>query len=94
MSLSHILSCFKIRIVHLLGSMGGAGASGLIAPPQRSSPPWLAWDTRTHVSYSLPLRDARLDVVLDQLLPRVVTLTREASHRRLKVMNCVCVVFF
>ena len=77
----------KVRIVHLLGSMGGAGAAALVAPPPTSTPPWLAWDTRTHLVYSLPLRDARLDVVLDQLLPRVVALTRDASHRRLKVRN-------
>lgn len=79
------LESLKTRIVHVLGSMGGAGAVGLVSPPQTDTPPWLAWDTKSHLSYGLPLRDARLDVVLDQLLPRVLVLTRDASQRRLKV---------
>eukprot|EP00048_Salpingoeca_helianthica_P009248 m.132741 g.132741 ORF g.132741 m.132741 type:complete len:3967 (+) comp14817_c0_seq1:97-11997(+) len=82
------LDTLKTRIVHVLGSMGGVGAGGLVAPPQTGTPPWLAWDSRTHLTYGLPLRDARLDVVLDQLLPRVLVLTRDASQRRLKVAAC------
>ena len=77
------------RMVFLLGSIGGVGSSSLVEacmyPQSDTQPPWVAWDTRKHLAFSLPLHDMKLDVFLDPLLPRVIELTKDASNRRTKV---------
>ena len=82
----------KIRIVLLLGRMGGRLNYSLGMLPGDTSqhsdgkpPPWMAWDTTKHLKYAVPFLDMKADIFLDPLLPRVVDLARTSGDRQTKV---------
>ncbi len=77
------------RMVHLLGSIGGVGSSSLVnscmRPASDETPPWISWSNSPLLEYSLPMKDMKIDILFDDVLPRVVELSKDSSNRVTKV---------
>lgn len=81
----------KMRIVLLLGRMGGRLNYSLGRLPADSvsgkPPPWMAWDTVSHLHYAVPFVDIKAEIELDPFLPRIVELARSSGDRQTKVCS-------
>ena len=70
------------------GRRGGGGEESLMADSSLSSTdavPLVAWSSRPCIRYPLPFSSTKLDVELDDLLPRLSHLAAFSTHRPIKV---------
>ena len=73
------------RTVKFLGSLGGL-AHCIV--PESVGNLHTAWDTEPRVSFALPISALKLDVCLDPLLPRVLSLCEQAGDVKTRVTAC------
>lgn len=73
------------RTVKFLGSLGGL-AHCLV--PDSVGTLHTAWDTEPRVSFALPISTLKLDLYLDPILPRVLSLCEQAGDLKTRVTAC------
>ncbi|CAJ0906991.1 1687_t:CDS:2, partial [Entrophospora sp. SA101] len=91
----------QIRILHLLGSLGGYSKlmfegidnigmlnSAIISKNSGSFNRYLAWDPEKRLIFGIPYPDIKIDISLDELLPRIVEISESATDRKAKVVAC------
>uniref|UniRef100_A0A2K6UN42 DNA-dependent protein kinase catalytic subunit n=1 Tax=Saimiri boliviensis boliviensis TaxID=39432 RepID=A0A2K6UN42_SAIBB len=80
----------RIRVVHLLGSLGGQINKNLltVASSDEMMKSYVAWDREKRLSFAVPFREMKPVIFLDVFLPRVTELALTASDRQTKVAAC------
>ncbi|KAL1788740.1 DNA-dependent protein kinase catalytic subunit isoform X1 [Sigmodon hispidus] len=79
----------RIRVVQILGSLGGQINKNLItAASGERMKKCMAWDKEKRLSYAVPFREMKPVLYLDVFLPRVTELALSASDRQTKVAAC------
>ncbi|XP_054840598.1 DNA-dependent protein kinase catalytic subunit [Eublepharis macularius] len=84
------LEAVRIRVVHLLGSLGGQINRNLVtaASEEERMKKFVSWDTEKRLSFAVPFADMKPVIYLDLFLPRVTELALSASDRQTKVAAC------
>ncbi|XP_008767155.1 DNA-dependent protein kinase catalytic subunit isoform X1 [Rattus norvegicus] len=79
----------RIRVVQILGSLGGQINKNLItATSGERMKKYVAWDREKRLSFAVPFREMKPVIYLDVFLPRVTELALSASDRQTKVAAC------
>uniref|UniRef100_A0A8C6A8F9 DNA-dependent protein kinase catalytic subunit n=1 Tax=Marmota marmota marmota TaxID=9994 RepID=A0A8C6A8F9_MARMA len=80
----------RIRVVQILGSLGGQINKNLITATTSDEmmKKCVAWDREKRLSFAVPFRDMKPVIYLDIFLPRVTELALSASDRQTKVAAC------
>ena len=76
----------QLRIIRLLGRLGGKNIS-LIADASKNQVA-VSWDSIKRLKLAVPLQDLRVELELDNLLPRALDLAMNSSDRQTKVAAC------
>ncbi|XP_002965996.2 DNA-dependent protein kinase catalytic subunit [Selaginella moellendorffii] len=79
----------QVRVQRFIGQIGAYGH--FLVPDanllQSSGTGGLSWDVVDRIKFTVPLRDEKLDIWLDCLLPRIVELAKSSSDRKIKVLS-------
>ncbi|XP_035316347.1 DNA-dependent protein kinase catalytic subunit isoform X2 [Cricetulus griseus] len=79
----------RIRVVQILGSLGGQINKNLLTASSRERmKKYVAWDREKRLSFAVPFREMKPVIYLDVFLPRVTELALSASDRQTKVAAC------
>uniref|UniRef100_A0A8C5JY83 DNA-dependent protein kinase catalytic subunit n=1 Tax=Jaculus jaculus TaxID=51337 RepID=A0A8C5JY83_JACJA len=80
----------RIRVVQILGSLGGQINKNLItaASSNEMMKKCVAWDSEKRLSFAVPFREMKPIIYLDVFLPRITELALSASDRQTKVAAC------
>uniref|UniRef100_A0A2K6EWI3 DNA-dependent protein kinase catalytic subunit n=1 Tax=Propithecus coquereli TaxID=379532 RepID=A0A2K6EWI3_PROCO len=80
----------RIRVVQMLGSLGGQINKNLMAAASSDEmmKKCVAWDREKRLSFAVPFREMKPVIYLDVFLPRVTELALSASDRQTKVAAC------
>eukprot|EP00808_Paulinella_micropora_P005923 g448.t1 len=78
----------SVRILEYLGSLGGHAMAVMDTDEKSLAQLSLVWDTVRHVQYPMPFPEDKLDVNLDNLLPRITYLAEQSSDRKTRVSAC------
>ena len=73
----------RTRIVDIMGKLGGISQSVIAA--SANTPAWMGWDCKKYLNYDIPFRELKPSVILDDLLPRITDLAKNAADRQTKV---------
>ena len=73
------------RVVKFLGSLGGA-AHHLVNKKQ--SDIFLAWDTEVRLKLPISLNQKKIELHLDEILPRLIILTEHSNDKKTKIAAC------
>ncbi|XP_060099810.1 DNA-dependent protein kinase catalytic subunit [Heteronotia binoei] len=86
----HSLEAIRMRVVRLLGSLGGQINRNLLtaASAEERMKKFVTWDTEKRLSFAVPFADMKPLIYLDLFLPRVTELALSASDRQTKVAAC------
>ncbi|XP_040828526.1 DNA-dependent protein kinase catalytic subunit [Ochotona curzoniae] len=84
------LEDIRIRIVQMLGSLGGQINKNLVtaATSDEMMKKCMAWDVERRLGFAVPFRDIKPVIYLEGFLPRVTELALSASDRQAKVAAC------
>ncbi|XP_077022849.1 DNA-dependent protein kinase catalytic subunit isoform X2 [Tamandua tetradactyla] len=84
------LEAIRIRVVQMLGSLGGQINRNLItaASSDEMMKKYVAWDREKRLSFAVPFVEMKPVIYLDVFLPRVTELALSASDRQTKVAAC------
>nr|XP_057916892.1 DNA-dependent protein kinase catalytic subunit isoform X2 [Doryrhamphus excisus] len=84
------LSMVRLRVVKLLGRLGGKLNRNLIAvvSSEETMKKFVAWDTEKRLSFPVPFADMKPVIYLDPFLPRISELALSTSDRQTKVAAC------
>ncbi|XP_062044500.1 DNA-dependent protein kinase catalytic subunit isoform X2 [Lepus europaeus] len=84
------LEDIRIRIVQMLGSLGGQINKNLVtaASSDEMMKKCMAWDVERRLGFAVPFRDMKPVIHLEGFLPRVTELALSASDRQTKVAAC------
>ncbi|XP_070581112.1 DNA-dependent protein kinase catalytic subunit-like [Ptychodera flava] len=83
------LAAVKLKIVQLLGSLGGSiNACLLESSKDEVAKKAVAWDTEERLQFPVPFMDIKPVICFDPFLPRVVELATTSSDRQTKVAAC------
>uniref|UniRef100_A0A8D1F779 DNA-dependent protein kinase catalytic subunit n=1 Tax=Sus scrofa TaxID=9823 RepID=A0A8D1F779_PIG len=80
----------RVRVVHVLGRLGGQVNKNLLTGVSSRDRlrKCVAWDPQRRLSFAVPFPDMKPVVHLDEFLPRVSELALSAGDRRTKVAAC------
>ncbi|XP_058420517.1 DNA-dependent protein kinase catalytic subunit isoform X2 [Diceros bicornis minor] len=80
----------RIRVVQMLGSLGGQINKNLItaASSDEMMKKCVAWDREKRLSFAVPFMEMKPVIYLDLFLPRVTELALSASDRQTKIAAC------
>ncbi|XP_048363545.1 DNA-dependent protein kinase catalytic subunit isoform X2 [Sphaerodactylus townsendi] len=86
----HSLEAVRMRVAHLLGSLGGQINRNLVtaASAEERMKKCVSWDTEKRLNFAVPFADMKPVIYLDLFLPRVTELALSASDRQTKVAAC------
>ena len=73
------------KILLLIGQMNSDLHYLLYPSEEEKTSLAIAWDPDRKLDFDLPLPDTHCSIYLDDLLPRIITLTLESTHRRTRV---------
>ncbi|RKO88463.1 hypothetical protein BDK51DRAFT_26592, partial [Blyttiomyces helicus] len=73
----------RLRILHLLGKIGGDNRFMLAG--ETTAPSIVAWDPVKRMPFEVPFKDASAKIYLDDILPRVMELAERSPDRKTKV---------
>ncbi|CAJ0839827.1 30_t:CDS:10, partial [Entrophospora sp. SA101] len=62
--------------------------SAIISKNSGSFNRYLAWDPEKRLIFGIPYPDIKIDISLDELLPRIVEISESATDRKAKVVAC------
>nr|XP_061809878.1 DNA-dependent protein kinase catalytic subunit-like [Nerophis lumbriciformis] len=84
------LSMVRLRVVKLLGHLGGKLNRNLITvvSSEEMMKKFVAWDTEKRLSFAVPFTDMKPVIYLDPFLPRISELALSTSDRQTKVAAC------
>ncbi|XP_078543449.1 DNA-dependent protein kinase catalytic subunit [Lissotriton helveticus] len=84
------LADVRLRVVRLLGSLGGQINRGLVtaSSSEEMMKKCVSWDTEKRLNFAVPFADMKPVIYLDVFLPRVTELALSASDRQTKVAAC------
>ncbi|XP_022110985.1 DNA-dependent protein kinase catalytic subunit-like isoform X2 [Acanthaster planci] len=83
------LRSVQLRILHLLGSLGGQTNAYLLeTSAEEIAKVAVAWDTQPRLQFAVPFVDMKPNIDLDRYLPRVVELALTSGDRQTKVAAC------
>ncbi|XP_037658373.1 DNA-dependent protein kinase catalytic subunit [Choloepus didactylus] len=84
------LDAIRIRVVQMLGSLGGQINRNLVtaASSEEMLKKCVAWDREKRLSFAVPFVEMKPVIYLDVFLPRVTELALSASDRQTKVAAC------
>ncbi|XP_077480903.1 DNA-dependent protein kinase catalytic subunit [Stigmatopora argus] len=84
------LSIVRLRVVKLLGHLGGKLNRNLITvvSSEEMMKKFVAWDTEKRLSFAVPFSDMKPVIYLDPFLPRISELALSTSDRQTKVAAC------
>nr|XP_006812076.1 PREDICTED: DNA-dependent protein kinase catalytic subunit-like [Saccoglossus kowalevskii] len=84
------LTIVKLKIVHLLGLLGGSTNGYLLeSSKEEIAKKAVAWDTENHLQFPVPFMDIKPVICFDPFLPRVVELATTSSDRQTKVSEMI-----
>ncbi|XP_058131499.1 DNA-dependent protein kinase catalytic subunit [Dasypus novemcinctus] len=84
------LEAIRIRVVQMLGSLGGQINRNLVtaASSDEMMKKCVAWDREKRLTFAVPFVEMKPVIYLDVFLPRVTELALSASDRQTKVAAC------
>ncbi|KAJ3289778.1 hypothetical protein HK104_007244 [Borealophlyctis nickersoniae] len=72
----------RLRIVRLLGSLGGVNHLVVGAPEGADL---IAWDMENRIRFDVPFKELNVSIYLDDILPRVMEVAENSADRKAKV---------
>ncbi|XP_065898419.1 DNA-dependent protein kinase catalytic subunit-like isoform X2 [Dysidea avara] len=78
----------RLKIISLLGSLGGRVNGDLIRGSEESMANAIVWDTHDKLPFALPFQDMKPTMCLDPFLPRVCELAVSSNDRQTKIAAC------
>uniref|UniRef100_A0A3B4GTT0 DNA-dependent protein kinase catalytic subunit n=1 Tax=Pundamilia nyererei TaxID=303518 RepID=A0A3B4GTT0_9CICH len=84
------LSMVRLRVVKLLGHLGGKLNRNLVTvvSSEEMMKKFVSWDTEKRLSFAVPFKDMKPVIFLDPFLPRISELALSTSDRQTKVAAC------
>nr|CAG8448912.1 4810_t:CDS:10 [Entrophospora candida] len=74
----------KLQSIDNIGMLNSA----IISKNSGSFNRYLAWDPEKRLIFGIPYPDIKIDISLDELLPRIVEISESATDRKAKVVAC------
>jgi DNA-dependent protein kinase catalytic subunit len=78
----------RLRVVHILGSLGGKVSVDLISRDERTFDKAVSWDSDKRLDFALPFQDMKPSIYLDSFMPVVCELALTSSDRQTKIAAC------
>ncbi|KAG0227795.1 hypothetical protein BGW42_002714 [Actinomortierella wolfii] len=87
----HSLQDLQLQIVRMLGRQAGISRSILKRdgkPDATETSELLAWDPASRVKLKVPFPEMKIELLFDEMLPRIVDLALYSLNRKIKVASC------